>query len=310
MIVPKRRSWLRIVLSLRDNALTDVWPRVLVVTIVSIVVTAVHHETDAFHKDLTVVPFTLISVALGIFLGFRNNTSYDRFWEGRRLWGGIVNTSRNLCRQILTMVDEADGDLPPGEHRLLVQGVIAFVHGLRTHLREEPVELDRMRVLLPEKLVARLPSERNVPYAIAHWLGEGLAREFREGRLNALHLPILEASLSTLVDLQGGCERIKATPMPFSYTKLIHRIVAFYCFGLPFGLVNTTGLATPVVVTMVAYAFFGLDAVGDQIEDPFGNDPEDLPLSAISTTIETNLRQRLGDTELPEPIAPVREILM
>jgi ion channel-forming bestrophin family protein len=124
-----------------------------------------------------------------------------------------------------------------------------------------------------------------------------------------MHLPVLEASLTALTDIQGGCERIKLTPIPFSYTTLIHRITAVYCYALPFGLVDVVGNYTPVVCGIVAYAFFGLDVVGDEIEMPFGDDPNDLPLRAITRTIEINLRQRLGEDPLPPPHTPTREVL-
>jgi ion channel-forming bestrophin family protein len=104
--------------------------------------------------------------------------------------------------------------------------------------------------------------------------------------------------------VQGGCERIRATPIPWSYTVLMHTIVAAYCFALPFGLVATTKLLTPVVVVLIAYAFLGLDAVGDELEQPFGREENDLPLDAISSTIELNLRQLLGETDLPELAEP------
>ena len=120
---------------------------------------------------------------------------------------------------------------------------------------------------------------------------------------------MLETSLVSLTDIQGACERIKSTPIPYSYNTLIHRIVAVYTYGLPFGLVSDVGIMTPVVVLVVSYAFFGIDTVGDEIEQPFGTDPNDLPLSAISRTIEVNLRQRLGETELPPMLRPVNEML-
>jgi putative membrane protein len=122
-------------------------------------------------------------------------------------------------------------------------------------------------------------------------------------------VPVLEASLTSFTDIQGACERIKTTPIPFSYTTLIHRITAVYCYALPFGVVDTVGIYTPVVVVLVAYAFFGLDVVGDEIEMPFGTDPNDLALGAISRTIETNLRQRIGDAQLPGPAQPVDDVL-
>ena len=112
-----------------------------------------------------------------------------------------------------------------------------------------------------------------------------------------------------LTDIQGACERIKGTPIPFSYTTLIHRITAVYCYALPFGLVDEVKVFTPFVCAIVAYAFFGLDVVGDEIEMPFGTDFNDLPLRAISRMIEVNLLQRLGEEDLPPLLKPINEFL-
>jgi putative membrane protein len=121
-------------------------------------------------------------------------------------------------------------------------------------------------------------------------------------------VPVLEASLTTLTDIQGACERIKSTPIPYSYTVLLHRIVAVYCTLLPFGLMDSIKWATPAVVLAISYCFFGLDAIGDELEQPFGVDINDLPLKAISRTIERNLRERLGE-KVPPPVAPARGVL-
>ena len=129
------------------------------------------------------------------------------------------------------------------------------------------------------------------------------------GWIHPLHVSVLEQSLNTLTDVQGGCERIKSSRIPFSYTTLTHRIVAFYCYGLPFGLVRDLGMLTPVVVLVVSYAFFGLDTIGDEIEQPFGTDDNDLPLDAMARLIEVNLRQRIGETDLPPLLTPVDEFL-
>ena len=120
---------------------------------------------------------------------------------------------------------------------------------------------------------------------------------------------MLEESLTECTGVQGACERIKSTPIPFSYTALMHRIVLLYCVGLPFGIVSQIHLMTPVVVMIVAYAFYGLDAVGTEIENPFDQDANDLPLSALSRMIEINLRQALGEQDLPEVLMPVQGIL-
>jgi ion channel-forming bestrophin family protein len=309
VLLLQRGNWWRQIAIFRGTAITRVWPRLLVVTALAVVETVLHTNGYWTLQGLTVVPFSLVAVALGIFLGFRNNTSYDRFWEGRKLWGQLVNTSRTLTRQVQLLVGphtEAPGATAEAAalHRELVYRVIAYVHALRQHLRDED-DPAALAGLLPEAERQALASQVNRPVAILNALGGRVRDLWCQGRVHPLHVPVLEQSLLVLTDIQGSCERIKSTPIPSSYTVLIHRIVALYTFALPFGLVDTIGSLTPVVVAIIGYAFFGLDAVGEEIEDPFGTDVNDLPLSTLSRMIEINLRQALGETDLPEPLAPV-----
>jgi len=319
MMVPEKRySWLRLLLKYRGTALPRMKGRLASTTVLAVVVTAVDLNIGFFHPDLTTLPFTLIGLALGIFLGFRNNTSYDRFWEGRKLWGALVNTTRSITRQILTLVNEppssaeetgaSEGATIIQFRSEMVHRVIAYVHAFRLHLRDE----DKLEVLaphLPEAEIEALRGELNRPIAILQSLGYRFRDALERGWIHPFHLPVLEKSLVSLTDIQGGCERIKSTPIPLSYTSLIHQIVALYCFALPFGIVKTVGVFTPVVVGIVAYAFFGLDAIGDEIENPFGKDANDLPLSTLSRMIEVNLRQRLGESNLPPLYKPRGGIL-
>jgi len=318
MIVRENTTWLRMVFMVRGSTITRTWPRLLFVTAVAGALTYVHERYGWFETNLTLAPFSLIGLALGIFLGFRNNTSYDRFWEGRKLWGRVVNASRSLTRQIMTLVGTGDigsdyrttanGEAPAELvelHRQLVYRVIAYVHSLRLHLRGQD-RLDELAPFLSDDELQELKPEQNRPIALLQRIGAELRKAYDAGLIHAMHLPVLEESLTELAGVQGGCERIKATPIPFSYNILLHRIVFVYCFTLPFGLVDLPGIGpyTALVVLLVSYAFFGLDAVGDEIENPFGEDANDLPLNAITRMIETNLRQRLGETDLPEPVKP------
>jgi ion channel-forming bestrophin family protein len=122
-------------------------------------------------------------------------------------------------------------------------------------------------------------------------------------------MPVFEKSLTEMTTIQGGCERIDNTPVPFAYTTLIHRIVGFYALLLPFGIVNDVQWMTPLVVFMICHAFFGLDEIGDEIEEPFGIEPQDLPLAAISRTIEINLLQYLDEPDVPPMLEPVGRVL-
>jgi putative membrane protein len=312
MIYRPTDTWLRILFSWRYSALSRIWLRLTLTTAIAAVVTLIHLYVDPIEHSLSLTPFTLISVALGIFLGFRNNTSYDRFWEGRRLWGSLVNTSRSLTRQCMTLIGPLD---PTGDPDLdaqlaafrhdMVYHVIAYVHGLRLHLRNLNATLtDSLAAFLPASELQKLSTFHNPPIAILFTLSIHLRQAYDRKWIHAYHLPTLEASLTTLTDIQGGCERIKSTPIPFAYTALIHRIVSIYCLALPFGIVSLVGWATPFVVLFVSFAFFGLDAIGDEIEEPFGIDPNDLPLDALSRMIEVNLKQTLGEQDVPPLLKP------
>jgi putative membrane protein len=321
VIITERQSWLHQILRIRRALPIFVRRRVLATTAVGLVVTLLHELLDLFASNLTPLPFTLVGVALSIFLGFRNNTGYDRFWEGRKLWGMVVNVARSLTRQLLTLIGprmidaKSDHHTAPSEadelarvRHELVYVLIAYVHALRHHLRDEDA-LSELEGLLPPELQRSLIGERNRPIAILQWMGERLRGLYDRGWIHPLHLTVLEGSLTQLTDIQGACERIKSTPIPASYTVLMHRIVALYCLGLPFGIVESVGELTPVVVAIVAYAFYGLDAVGTEVENPFGFDPNDLPLSSLTRMIEINLRQRLGEQQLPPALEPVDGIL-
>lgn len=308
----EKQSWIRLVLT-GGRALPHIWLRTFAVTAFSLIATLLYQEVPAFHYSLTSMPFTVVGLALGIFLGFRNTAAYDRFWEGRKLWGQLVNTSRSLTRQVLTLLvpNDAENEQERAELRELqlrmVHAVIAYAHAFRRMLRkEDPIE--RIRELLPEEAVERLRAEENVPFAITQLLGEWILEARKRGWVHPMHVPQLEASLCSITDLQGGCERIQSTPIPFSYTVLLHRIVAVYCICLPFGIDEAVGWARPVVVMVVSYAFFGLDQIGEEIEDPFGRDTHDLSLAAISRTIERNLRRRIGEP-VPAPLAPRNNVL-
>lgn len=311
MIVKKRRSWFHMLFAFRGTSLTRTLPRIIVITCFSIVITVVETYYGIATYSLTVTPFALIGVALGIFLGFRNNAAYDRYWEGRKLWGSLVNVSRSFARQLTNFVvsDNDDDRQLRNFHRENVYRTIAFVHALRHHLRDTD-PYDDLEPYLPKEDLLRLPSQQNVPLFILRCLGERIRWAWQKGWIDRFHLEILEGSLTKMTDIQGACERIKNTPIPFAYTVLTHRIVAFYCFTLPFGIFSTVGVLTPCVVFLIAHAFLGLDEIGDEIEDPFGVEPQHLPLASLCRTIEVNLLQHMDESSIPDLLQPVDDVLV
>jgi len=262
------------------SALSSIVPQLLWTTGFAILVTVLHGRLFQWKVPLNFVPFSLIGLTLAIFLGFRNGTSYARYWEARTLWGTLLNETRTLVRQLITLLPSREGiELP-------VARLIAFVHALRHQLRGTDAAADLAR-LLPEADCARLRSVRFKPAVLLLMVGEWLQAQRLQGRLT---------------EALGGCERIAGTPIPFTYAVIIHRTIYLYCVLLPFGLVDAIGAMTPVVVAFIAYTFFALEALGAEIEEPFGMEPNDLALDAMSHTIEANVREMMGET-LPAPSA-------
>ncbi|MFC5481239.1 bestrophin family protein [Massilia suwonensis] len=302
MIVRERPNGLRLFLTMRGSVLPSIWKSLAITTLLAVFVTLSHGRLWDHKIQLTVVPFTLMGLPLAIFLGFRNNSAYDRYWEGRKLWGELVLRSRNFARQCLSLIDE-DGEAPALRERM-IRRAIAYAHALRHQLRCSDPAPDVAPHLLPAEWTA-LRGRVNLSQALMLEMGADLARCRRAGMLDSVRAAALDATVSSMVATAASCERIKNTPVPFSYTLLLHRTAYLYCYLLPFGLVDSIGYLTPLVVAIVAYTFYGLDALGDEIEEPFGLSPNDLPLDAICRTIEIDLRDALGETELPPPLLPV-----
>lgn len=304
MIVTEK-TWLSLVFAFRGSTFVHIWPRVAFVLALSVVVEYLS-TTEFLTFSMTPVPFTVVGLALAIFLGFRNNAAYDRYWEGRKLWGGMVNVTRNFGLQTRLI---RDGDNVACSRAELVRLILAYVNSFRHRLRNSSAKEDLLKYIDDEAVLEKVLSHDNTPVAILDVATQKLIDEWREGRIDTYHLTALQNDLSRMLDVQGGCERILSTPIPFTYSVLTHRTVMLYCLALPFGLHDTVGWAMPVVTTFISYAFLGLDDLGDEIEQPFGEESNSLPLHAICRTIEINLLQ-LIEHDCPEHIQPELDILL
>jgi ion channel-forming bestrophin family protein len=257
------------------------------------------------------IPLALFGSAIGVILGFRNQSAYARWWEARTLWGAVVNNSRSWARQVLTsMLPSKSGEeaeLKETQHRM-VYLQIAYVHALRQHLRKLEPWAD-LAPFLDERQLNSLRKEKNVPLAIQEMMGDLLRDCLERGWIDRLQWRAMDESLNDLADAQGGAERIKNTPMPKQYDYFPQLFVQIYCMLLPLALVANMGWFTPLGSTLVGFIFLALDKIGRDLEDPFENTIYDVPLTSITTTIEVNLRQLLGETELPAATAPIEGIL-
>jgi len=318
MIVRQTPNALKIFFTLRGSIIPKIYPQILLITILSTLITVIQHWLPDSFPYYGMATFTLLGIALSLFLGFRNNASYQRWWEARELWGQLVYDSRSLTRQVLSFIDDDDATaIEDGKdnnatgrdtQRTMIYLTIAFAHAVRHRLRGTPPWAD------VEPFVAaihhdRMHQAKNVPDYIMRLMGKQLGDIRRQGLVSEQVIQNMDERLTSMTIVLAACERIHNTPLPFAYMLLVHRTTYLYCIMLPFGLVASLGWATPLICAVIAYTFFGLDALSEELEEPFGLAANQLPLTALSRTIEINLREALGETDIPPDITPINGYL-
>ncbi|WP_277404592.1 bestrophin family protein [Achromobacter xylosoxidans] len=305
MIVRPRPSALALFFVLRGSIIPRIVSRILVITVLSCVVVWMYQRQWFSPTHLSAVPFSLFGLALSVFMGFRNNVCYDRWWEARKQWGDLIVQARSLARESAVLLAASTAN--PVQERL-VRRCIGFGYALAARLRDQDMLAAVRPWVQPEELDT-LAGNRNVPDALLLAINRDLAACLRRGELTDILYQALTQRVAQCAAIQAACERIKYTPTPFAYSLLLHRTAWLFCLLLPFGLVGTLEYLMPVAVTIIAYTFFGLDALGDELEDPFGLEENDLPLSALARVIEIDLLDGLGVRPLPEPAQPVDCVL-
>jgi putative membrane protein len=289
----------------RGSIVPIIWPSVLYTMLLSLGVVVAERHGIAVSFTLNSAPLTLLGLTLAIFLQFRNSVAYQRWWEGRSLWGELLIGVRNIARQTQSYMPH----LAEEQRRDLVFGLIGYVHALRHHLRGTPPHA-QLKDWLKPALLDRLAAAPNQPNLILDFLGRAYADAARDAGVDSILLAQMERELNGFSRVLGGCERLKNTPIPFAYILLLHRTVHVYCLLLPFCLIGPLGWFTPIVVGVIAYTFFGLDAIGGEIEDPFDDLPNGLPLAAISRNIEIEMLSMLGEANIPPPMEPEDFVLL
>ncbi|WP_085900060.1 bestrophin family protein [Kiloniella majae] len=320
MIIRDKPSAFRLFFVLKGSVVPTIAPQILFSAMVGFFVYFAYSRFPNFLPILTVTPFILLGVTLSIFLGFRNRASYERWWEARKLWGQLIIDTRSLARQVQTYAwaeNTSKNNFQPEirdkttdqvlecktHQKHLVQLAISFSHALRHHLRGTDYNDDVYKFLSPDT-TDRLKKVRHKPNFILNLMGEELRQLLQKEFIGEISARNLEERLTSLSAILAACERIHNTPLPFAYNLLLHRTAYIYCFCLPFGLVTSLGLMTPFVTAIIAYTFFGLDALGEELEDPFGTSAHDLALTTMSHNIEINLLETLNEDNLPEPVEP------
>lgn len=240
--------------------------------------------------------FAVFGIGLSLFLGFRNNAAYDRWWEARRLWGGLLADLRSLAREVEVFVAD------PALRRAMLEAGLDFIHAHRIHLRGLPVDKAE------RGSVRDLAGAPHAPCAALDGLAGMVAGAYRDGGIDGFGARSLTARVGAIAQQQAGCERIANSPLPFVYSLLIYRTSYLYCLLLPFALTGATGWATPLFVAVVGYMFLGLAEVTEELSHPFAPSPNGIAMDAICRAAEISLAPHLG-REAPPPLAPVNHYL-
>ena len=271
------------------------------------VLVTVLYLNDVTHFEAIDIQFTLFGTVIALFVGFMVNAAYGRWWEARTLWGQVVNSSRSLARQSVVLVDESGPGAVPGLGARLVRHQVAYVHVLRTSLRGQPLPEEAGQFLGRETL-ARVEAATNRQTAVLLDSDRLLSEAHRRGMIGELSRLEMEAALVALTDAQGGLERIKNTPLPVQYRFLPRFFSRLFCLILPFAVVEDLGWLTPLGSGLVGLMFLLAVQIGDQLANPFADGVYDVPMTAITRTIQIDLTQMLGD-EPPRQVEPVEQVL-
>ncbi|WP_420992140.1 bestrophin family protein [Cupriavidus sp. 30B13] len=301
MIVRPPQNWFRMLFAWKGSVLRDIIPQLVFMAVVSGLAVLTDGRVLGEKIPLNAVPFTLCGVALTIFLAFRNNASYDRYWEARKMWGNMLIAARTLASQALCYAAPMDGAF---DGVAFARGIVALAYTLKHQLRGTCPAPD-LRRLLPIRAVVALADKQYKPVAQLNALRAALAASHRRMGITGTQLWMLDGQLDRLGEVVGGCERIASTPIPFAYGVLLHRTVYAYCMLLPFGLVDSIGMATPLISIFVSYTLIALEAIASDIAEPFGLAPNNLALDAMTNGIERSLLE-LCELELPAEATPVR----
>lgn len=286
--------WRSHLLDIQGSVVREIANRVLACALWSIVVVALV-KAGAEVLEIPTTIHTLVGLALGLLLVFRTNVSYDRYWEGRRMWGNINNVSRDLARGVVVHLGT-----DPQRCNAVLGWIMAFARSAMDSLREQDT-LGPIVAALPNEHVTEAIAARAVPLAIATRIGAELVEARDAGIISDIVLVHLDLNLRTMVESFGACERIKRTPMPYAYVVHLRRALILYCGTLPFALVKDSGWGAVLATLLITYVFLGVEEIGVEIENPFGQDANDLPLERFTQAIEADLgAMRRGETVRPE----------
>lgn len=299
MIIREKQGILPMLFAWRGTIFPKVLPAIIALSGLSVVMGVMSHYRLLAIPTPPLVGFTIFGVVLSIFLGFRNNACYERWWEGRKLWGRLVATERHLVRDSRI--------LDAGRRRHLLKRSILFTCLLRDRLRYQTAHTD-LFLEYGEGGADIYQNHPNPPQFVLEQMQRDLIAALRQEQIGEVVYSALTHHIEALGEIQAGCDRIASTPLPFAYSVLLHRAIYSFCIMLPFGIESVLGLWTPLMVAWLVYMFLGLDALSSQLGDPFGLQENNLPLDSLVRVIEREVLSALGQ-EIPPPLAAERYVM-
>lgn len=306
MIVREKSNNLILLFMWRGTILPKVLPMIIMLMMVSMVAWGLSYYQVYTVKSVPVVGFTVLGVVLSVFLSFRNNACYDRWWEGRKLWGALVANTRHLTRD--------SHFLSKNDRQAILVDMLIFVNLLKDRLRHQQLPADGFANHLnisqsqKDELDFLIKTHINAPQAILERMQIRLINAVKTGQISDMIYVSIQRHIIQMGDIQAGCDRINSTPLPLPYSVLLHRTVFCFCWLLPFGVSGILGLWTPLLVGLVAYLFLGLDELSKELEEPFGVADNDLPLNTMTRLMERETLALLG-WQLPPATMPHRYYL-
>lgn len=284
--VKRRKRWFWEAFRFKYSVFPDVWEKAFFFAIFSFFICILY--SFGFPVQQPILSSLIPTIVLGLLLVFRTNSANERFWEGRKLWGGIVNNLRNLTWQIWVNVREKSSE--DREQKIQILNLLTlFAIATKNHLRGEGINEEMTRLLSPN-YYHRLQTSQHLPLQIAADLGEYLQEQYQKNNLPEYQLTQMQNLINQLIDMVGGCERILKTPIPNSYNIHLKQLLLIYCLVLPFQLVDQIHWWTIPFVAIVSYIVYGIEAIAIEIENPFGRDKNDLPLEQICQGINQNIQ--------------------
>jgi putative membrane protein len=253
-----------------------------------LVIYLVLHCPSIFTFKSTIQVHSLLGFVISMLLVFRTNTAYDRWWEGRKLWGSMINDSRNFALKLNAILAKDDH----ANRAYFASMIPNYSYALKEHLRKG-VDLDKLDYDNVDDF-DHVRTAQHIPNAISNALYVRINKLYREGHFSGEQLLILDKEIKSFTDIAGACERIRSTPIPYSYSLFFKKVIFVYTATLPFGLVYDFKYWTIPIVCFMLYVFGSIELIAEEIEDPFGKDVNDLPTDEISLRIRVNVREILG----------------